>query len=372
MKKFLFIAGARPNFMKIAPLIRACLNHAEPIQPLLVHTGQHYDANMSGVFFEELGIPEPDFHLNVGGGSHAVQTARIMEAFEPVLLEAAPDMVVVVGDVNSTLACTLVAKKLDFPVAHVEAGLRSGDRTMPEEINRLMVDVVADLLLVSEPSGMDNLAAEGVDASRVKFIGNVMVDTLFYQRQKLVEVGTTSSVVEGFGVGGREFAVMTLHRPATVDDASVLTGVVDALKTIAAELPIIFPVHPRTRKNLESFGLDLGPNITLVEPLGYSEFLALWSNAAMVLTDSGGLQEETTALGIPCVTIRDNTERPVTVDQGSNRLAGRTSEGILEAYRAQRAAGLQSCRVDGWDGRAAERAVDAFVAFSASFGPAAH
>lgn len=361
MKKLLFIAGARPNFMKVAPLIRACAAHPEPIQPLLVHTGQHYDANMSGVFFAELGIPEPDFHLNVGGGSHAVQTARIMEAFEPVLLETQPDMVVVVGDVNSTLACTLVAKKLNFPVAHVEAGLRSGDRTMPEELNRLLVDSVADLLLVSEPSGIENLHAEGVADSRMRFVGNVMVDTLFYQREMLAAAGTMSNVLARFGLKPKGFAALTLHRPATVDDSDVLSDVVSALQTIAEEMPIIFPVHPRTKNNLARFELDVGPNITLIDPLGYSDFLALWSNAAVVLTDSGGLQEETTALCVPCVTIRDNTERPVTVAEGTNLVAGRTTEGILAAYSAQCGKGGGTCGVEGWDGHAAERAVAAMV-----------
>lgn len=353
--KIVNICGARPNFMKIAPLMEAY--RSEPgIRPLLVHTGQHYDEKMSKLFFDELEIPRPDINLEVGSGSHAQQTARIMDRFEPVVVEHKPDAIVVVGDVNSTIACALVASKLGVGVFHVEAGLRSFDRTMPEEINRVLTDGISDLLFVSEPSGMENLRKEGIPAAKAHFVGNVMIDTLEKHRHK----AEASKILETLRVSPRGYCVVTMHRPANVDDPAILGRLLDVFEEIHRDLAIIFPIHPRTRKNMETAGLlerfQKLPKLQLIEPQGYLDFLKLMANAAVVLTDSGGIQEETTILGVACLTLRENTERPVTIAQGTNRLVGMDPGRILGAYREVRSNGhRKGVRPEGWDGRAAQR-----------------
>jgi len=356
--KLINVCGARPNFMKIAPLMRAYRAHAK-LEPLIVHTGQHYDVNMSELFFRQLQIPEPDINLGVGSASHAAQTADIMTRFEPVVLEHRPDWVIVVGDVNSTIACALVATKLGVKVAHVEAGLRSFDRAMPEEINRLLTDAISDLLLVSEPSGLENLRNEGVPNEKIHFVGNVMIDTLQANRAKAEE----SRILDTLGLEPRGFNVVTLHRPSNVDDPATIGRIADTLDSIQRDLPTVFPMHPRTRANLARLGLatrfEQMKKLHLIDPVGYLDFLKLMSNAAVVLTDSGGIQEETTILGVWCLTIRENTERPVTLTSGTNTLVGTDPERILAAYRRCRQAPLNEPPVpDKWDGRAAERIAD--------------
>ncbi|MBK9128551.1 MAG: UDP-N-acetylglucosamine 2-epimerase (non-hydrolyzing) [Phycisphaerales bacterium] len=355
MITILNVCGARPNFMKIAPLMRAYRAHPT-IRPVLVHTGQHYDKNMSDLFFTQLQIPEPDVNLEVGSGSHAVQTAQIMQRFEPVVLEHRPQWVLVVGDVNSTIACGLVAVKLGVKLAHVEAGLRSFDRDMPEEVNRVLTDAISDLLFVSEPSGIENLRREGVSDGRVHFVGNVMIDTLRASRDQ----AERSPVLEQLGLRKGEYNVVTLHRPSNVDDPVTLGRIATAFEEIQKDLPIVFPMHPRTVANLEKLGLAgrfrAMAGLRIVEPLGYLDFMKLTANAAVVLTDSGGIQEETTILGVYCLTIRENTERPVTITQGTNQLVGTDPERIIAAYRRCRATPLRSAPVpDKWDGKAAER-----------------
>jgi len=357
MAKFLCVCGARPNFMKIAPIVDA-LDRSPDALRVLVHTGQHYDERMSRLFFEELGIPEPDLNLAVGSGSQAVQTADIMKRFEPVCLEHRPAWVVVVGDVNSTIACALVAVKLGIRVAHVEAGLRSFDRTMPEEINRVLTDAISDLLFVTEESGLQNLGHEGIEAQKVHFVGNVMIDTLLRSRERAAQ----SRILDDLALDSKRYAVVTLHRPSNVDRADVFRGILAALETIAADMPVIFPVHPRSRKNMKAIGLDdlaaRSPGLRLTEPLGYLDFVRLVSGAAVVLTDSGGIQEETTILSVPCLTLRDNTERPVTIKQGTNRLTGSHPDRIVAAYREVVAdPPVPTVMPDLWDGRAAERIV---------------
>lgn len=361
MKNVFLVAGARPNFMKIAPIVRAMQAH-RGLKFQIIHTGQHYDRDMNDVFFEELGIPEPDVYLAAGGGSHAQQTAKIMVAFEEYCVTNMPDAVLVVGDVNSTLACTIVAKKLGVPVAHVEAGLRSGDMSMPEEINRLVTDSISDWLFVTEPSAVDHLRREGKRESAIFHVGHVMVDNVLYQAQKLTLADKSNYESEVFKKraieNGSAYGVVTLHRPSNVDDEAVMTRIAGALREISNHLPLIFPVHPRTRKNMEKFKVDLGANVMLVGPQPYMSFLNLWMDAAVVLTDSGGLQEETTALGVPCVTIRDNTERPITVDEGSNVLVGTAPDRIFaEALKVLDGEGKRGRRPQLWDGKAAERIV---------------
>lgn len=355
MSTILNICGARPNFMKIAPLMRAYKQHAN-VRPILVHTGQHYDKNMSDLFFKQLRIPEPDINLGVGSGSHAVQTAEIMKRFEPVVAEHKPDWVVVVGDVNSTIACGLVATKLGVKLAHVEAGLRSFDRTMPEEINRLLTDAISDRLFVTEPSGLENLKHEGVPDEKVHFVGNVMIDTL----RANLEHARQSRILSELNLEPRGYNVVTLHRPSNVDDAAVFGRIACALEQIQADLPTVFPMHPRTVANLPRLGLDgrfaAMKNLRIIEPLGYLDFLRLMADAAVVLTDSGGIQEETTILGVWCLTIRENTERPITIDCGTNMLVGTDPDRITAAYRTRRAASPDGTRVpEKWDGKAAER-----------------
>ncbi len=356
MPRILLVAGARPNFMKIAPLVEAFA--AEPtVEQCLVHTGQHYDAAMSQVFFEELGIPRPDLELDVGSGSQAEQTARVMLAFEPVCIDWRPDVVVVVGDVNSTLGCALVAAKLGIRVAHVEAGLRSFDRSMPEEINRLLTDQISDLLFTTEPSGNENLHREGVAGDRVHFVGNTMIDTLLRHRERALRLdpGGDHAVESG------RYLLVTLHRPSNVDSQQILAGILEALGEIGIHTPVLFPMHPRTRRNIETF--DLGSrlgSIRVLEPLGYLPFLALMARAGVVVTDSGGIQEETTVLGVPCLTLRSNTERPITLERGTNRLVPSDPGAIGRAVRETltRSSGAQSpppSLPPLWDGRAAER-----------------
>ena len=362
MKSLYLVAGARPNFMKIAPIVRALQSHGG-LAYKIIHTGQHYDREMNEVFFEELGIPQPDIFMAAGGGSHAQQTGKIMLAFEELCNTERPDAVLVVGDVNSTLACSIVAKKLSIPVAHVEAGLRSGDMTMPEEINRVVTDSIADWFFVTEPSGIAHLKREGKPDAAIHYVGHVMVDNLLYQAEKLARSDTLGFETSNFKTvcanNDAQYGVVTLHRPSNVDSAEMLARIVSALRAIATELPLAFPVHPRTRGMLEKFGIDLGPNITLVGPQPYMSFLHLWKDAAVVLTDSGGLQEETTALGVPCITIRENTERPVTVDEGSNVVAGTDPARIVaEVRKVLRGEGKQGRRPHLWDGRAAQRIVE--------------
>lgn len=351
------IAGARPNFMKIAPLARALQSHGE-FDFRIVHTGQHYDRSMSDVFFEELGIPLPDHHLGCGGGSHAEQTAKIMVAYERLCNDERPDVVVVVGDVNSTLACSIVAKKFHIPVAHVEAGLRSGDRTMPEEINRLVTDAISDLFFVTEPSGVEHLRREGQPEASIHYVGHVMVDNVIYQKKLLDSEPLTDGLSVDFKRNHGDYGVVTMHRPSNVDDPETLHRVTGALRRISESLPLAFPVHPRTLANMEKYGIDPGGRILLLEPMAYMDFLNLWKDARMVLTDSGGLQEETTALGVPCITLRENTERPITIDEGSNVLAGTNPEMIVaEAQRVLDGNVKAGRRPRLWDGAAAERIV---------------
>jgi len=314
---------------------------------------------MSDVFFEELGIPEPHYHLGCGGGTHAEQTGKIMVAYEKLCADEPPDLVMVVGDVNSTLACALVAKKFQIPVAHIEAGLRSGDRAMPEEINRLATDAISDLFFVTEPSGRDNLLREGQPEKDVHFVGHVMVDNLLYQRDKLEAEPLSEGGSVEIKKGLDEYGVITMHRPSNVDDPAVFAGLAKALKRIAEKVPLVFPVHPRTRANMEKFGIDLGPGVKLADPMGYMDFLNLWKDAKIVLTDSGGLQEETTALGVPCLTMRENTERPITISEGTNLLVGTDPAVIVaEAMKVLGGETKTGSRPELWDGRAAVRIVE--------------
>ncbi len=361
--RILHVVGARPNFMKIAPLMAAL--DAEPgVEQVLVHTGQHYDERMSAGFFADLGIRAPDENLEVGSGTHAVQTARVMTAFEPVLERYAPDLVVVVGDVNSTLACALVAAKRNVPVAHVEAGLRSRDRAMPEEINRIVTDQLADLLLTPSRDADVNLRAEGIPAERIHFVGNIMIDTLLRQLEGARALGMPAR----HGVRRGEYVLVTLHRPSNVDDPATLGEIFRALAELAESRPVLFPIHPRTRTRADEAGLlPLLGGVRLLEPLGYSEMLGLTDGAGLVLTDSGGLQEETTALGVPCLTLRDSTERPVTVDEGTNTLVpDRSAVSILAA--ARNAGGTAGRIPEAWDGRTGERIARVFVEWHAMRG----
>jgi UDP-N-acetylglucosamine 2-epimerase (non-hydrolysing) len=376
MIRLLGVVGARPNFMKIAPIVAELKNHPA-IEHCLVHSGQHYDELLSGNFFADLGLPQPDVNLQVGSGSHAAQTAEIMKRIEPVLLDYKPQMVLVVGDVNSTLAAALTAAKLGIGVAHIEAGLRSFDMTMPEEINRKLTDAVSSLLFVTEQSGVENLKREGVPAEKIFLVGNVMIDSLLQHR----EIASRSPLLDQLsmrrnGSSCRPYGVLTLHRPSNVDDPETLHGILRAVSALAAELPIFFPVHPRTRKNIESFGLlrylassfersatgsPAGKNdagIFPLDPLGYLDFLSLNDGARIVLTDSGGIQEETTVLGVPCLTLRENTERPATVQHGSNQVVGVDSDRILAAARSILSNPARPFeRPPLWDGKAARRIV---------------
>lgn len=360
MKKVLHIVGARPNFMKVAPLYKVIAERGRLAQ-VLVHTGQHYDVKMSDVFFTDLGMPAPDVHLGIGSGSHGEQTARTMLELEKVFLKEKPDLVSVVGDVNSTLAGALVASKMGILISHVEAGLRSFDNRMPEEINRIVTDRIADLLLTPSPDADANLLKEGADPSRIHFVGNVMIDSLLASKARADQLTTLADL----GLAPRGYAVCTLHRASNVDDPKVLGGLISALAQVAERLPIIFPVHPRTRKMLADKGLggllERAPGLRLVEPMGYLEFLALTSQARLILTDSGGLQEESTALGVPCLTLRENTERPITVEQGTNLVVGIDPVRICEAAEQILDGNGKKGRVpDLWDGRTSERIADVY------------
>jgi UDP-N-acetylglucosamine 2-epimerase (non-hydrolysing) len=362
MPKLLLVAGARPNFMKVAPVIREIQRRAPHFEYRLVHTGQHYDEGMSDVFFRDLGIPKPQHHLNVGSGSHAVQTAKIMTAFEPVLDRERPDCVLVVGDVNSTLACSIVAKKQQYKVGHVEAGLRSRDLAMPEEINRMVTDAISDYFFVTEKSGVENLLREGHGPEHVYFVGHVMIDNLFYELEQLERADASKFISTLLKREYPRYGVVTLHRPSNVDDRATLSGICDGLSALSQSIPLIFPVHPRTRARLDEFALRAPPKLHLLEPLGYRDFLNLMKDAAVVLTDSGGLQEETTALGIPCLTIRENTERPITVTEGTNRIVGTSPRRIMEEGRAALAAVRATpVRPEKWDGQASVRILDALA-----------
>lgn len=372
--KIIIVAGARPNFMKVAPLLhaigrhnRARVNGTPEIVPFLVHTGQHYDEKMSSVFFAELGIPAPDVNLEVGSGSHAVQTANIMIRFEPVCERERPDWVLVVGDVNSTMACALVASKMGIRVAHVEAGLRSFDRTMPEEINRLVTDSIADLLLTPSEDGNENLAHEGVPAAKIQLVGNIMIDSLLANLEK---VGR-STILSRLNVEKRRFIYVTLHRPSNVDTKESLTSIMGAFAEISRRMPVIFPMHPRTRARLTEFGIEVGgANITILDPVGYHDSLALTQSARCVVTDSGGLQEESTFFKTPCLTLRPNTERPITISAGSNRLI-KTDE-VFERLDEVLGGGETRGRVPAlWDGKTSERIIEALIHYKEPAGEAA-
>lgn len=365
----ILVAGARPNFMKIAPLLRALRAHADAFRPILVHTGQHYDRDMSAVFFEQLGIPPPDISLEAGSGTHGEQTARVLERFERFLmgLNDTRSCVVVVGDVNSTMACALAATKLHLPVAHVEAGLRSFDRSMPEEVNRVVTDAIADLLLVSEPSGEENLRREGVAEERMRFVGNVMIDTLVHE----LPAATVLNMPARFGLRAGEFAVVTLHRPSNVDDETMLTSLVGFFEDVSRQLAIVWPRHPRAKKQLDRCGLTdrltRAVRIITTDPLSYRELVGLLAHARVAITDSGGIQEETSYLGVPCITLRPSTERPVTVTLGTNTVAG-SDLGYARDLVSQAIAGQykKGSNIPGWDGRASERIAAALRASWAS------
>ena len=407
--KILTVVGARPNFMKVAPIIGAINEHnrrlladvagrpeseAEMIQHILVHTGQHYDELMSGSFFSDLNLPKPDIHLGVGSASHAVQTAEIMKKFEEVLLAEKPDIVVVVGDVNSTLACALVTSKISFDsrgsrplVAHVEAGLRSFDRSMPEEINRILTDHASDLLFVTEESGLRNLSNEGVPPDKVHFAGNTMIDSLLSFKEKAQQstILERLALVRQAGKNGgansvTRYALLTLHRPSNVDNRDVFSNIIEALEELATDCPVVFPVHPRTQRRIKEFGFQFNlsgdarkhkrnvqasgnwrEGIFLTDPLGYLDFLCLMKHATLVVTDSGGIQEETTILGVPCVTVRENTERPITVESGTNTIAGTRTDTIKDAIRRQLARKEDNRVPRNWDGRAGSRIIDVLV-----------
>ena len=356
------VVGARPNFMKMAPILRAMAAHTPPMPVLLVHTGQHYDKDMSDRLFDDLRLPRPDVNLEVGSATHAVQTAEVMRRFEPIVDNHKPSCVIVVGDVNSTLACALVAVKKGVPVAHIEAGLRSFDRAMPEEINRILTDQISDRLYLTERTAQDNLAREGIPAERVSFVGNVMIDSVVFGRTNAPKAQST---LLAHGVDPKlldypaGYGVVTLHRPSNVDDADTLRALLGVLGEVAADLPLVFALHPRTRSNIDRFGLSdlIDPaRMVMLPPQGYLDMLGLMAGATVVLTDSGGLQEETTALGVPCLTLRENTERPITVDQGTNMLVGRDRSAILAAMQDILGGRGKRGRVpEYWDGRAAER-----------------
>lgn len=362
MIKVINVAGARPNFMKVAPIVAAMNRRSSEFQSILVHTGQHYGASMSDSFFRDLEMPEPDVDLGVGSASHAVQTAGVIQAFEPYVIHEKPDWVIVVGDVNSTVACALVCAKLGVKVAHVEAGLRSRDRTMPEEINRILTDQIAELLLTPSLDANENLRAEGIPEERIRFVGNVMIDSLCAS----LERSKHSQVLADLSMKKREYAVLTLHRPSNVDEKGAFARILDALEKIARRLPIIFPAHPRTRRMIDELGLterteDI-KGLFVIDPVGYLDFVHLVSNAKLVLTDSGGIQEETTVLGIPCITLRENTERPITVEMGTNVLAGTDTDKIVTAvnHALDNPPDQSKLRVPPlWDGKTADRILDA-------------
>jgi UDP-N-acetylglucosamine 2-epimerase (non-hydrolysing) len=362
MKTVIHVVGARPNYMKIAPVMEA-LRTAADVRQVLINTGQHYDESMAGGFLRELELPRPDRDLGVGSGTHAVQTARVMMAFEEICLAERPDLVVVVGDVNSTMAASLVAAKLVIPIAHVEAGLRSFDRTMPEEINRIVTDRLADLLLTPSRDGNDKLRAEGTPEEKIHLVGNVMIDTL----RRHLPMARLERIRDRIRVDEGAYAVLTLHRPSNVDRPDVFREIIRAVGIVGSRMPVVFPVHPRTRSRLNEFGLEAELNgAILTEPLGYIDFLSLTSHARMVLTDSGGLQEESTALGIPCLTLRENTERPVTVTHGTNRVVGTRTADIVNGFEQALVTTYEGKIPELWDGHASERVADVISRFLSS------
>jgi UDP-N-acetylglucosamine 2-epimerase (non-hydrolysing) len=360
--KILNIVGARPNLPKIGPLMREMGRHPQ-IEPILVHTGQHYDEKLSDIFFRQMGIPAPHVNLEVGSGSHATQTAEILKRIEPVLLEQKPDVVLVVGDVNSTIAVSLAAAKLGIPVAHVEAGLRSFDRGMPEEINRILTDALAEYLFITEEDAAEHLLREGRPKEAIFFVGNVMIDSLrhFLPMAQKSLIGGELSLKNGAHGGNpwKRFAVLTLHRPSNVDSTEKLSELMGAINAVAQEIPVIFPAHPRTQQRLTQSGIQHHPNLRVIPPVGYLDFLCLLSKATLVLTDSGGIQEETTALGVPCLTLRENTERPITISQGTNQLVGTDPAKIVAAAQEVLSGKSKAGRIPPlWDGHAAERIVE--------------
>lgn len=357
MKKVISVVGARPNFIKIAPIHRSFLRYKSEIDHKICHTGQHFDEKMSKIFFDELKMPRPDFYLGIGGGSHAEQTSRIMIEFEKILLDEKPDLVIVPGDVNSTLAASLVASKLHIPIAHVESGLRSFDRKMPEEINRVLTDHISDYLFVTERSGLINLEHEGIDADKIYFTGNVMIDNLVNFLPNIEK----SAIVGELGLNRGKYVLVTFHRPSNVDEQQNLSELVNALNRVGELRKVVFPVHPRTRKNLEKYGLfeKIDDHVIILEPIGYIDFLALTKNAELVITDSGGIQEETTFLGVQCITARDSTERPVTSEIGTNHMIGTDLDKVVLAAEKILSGNLkEGQRPDLWDGKASERITD--------------
>ena len=358
-KPIILVVGARPNFMKIAPIYAELQSRGQEL--ILLHTGQHYDDNMSKVFFDDLGMPKPDIYMGIGSGSHAYQTGTVMIEFEKICQEKDPSMVVVVGDVNSTVACTIVCAKMGIPCAHVEAGLRSFDRDMPEEINRILTDSVADLLLTPSPDGDEHLRAEGIAEKRIIRVGNVMIDSLYNNLAR----AESSSIQDDLGLED-DYSILTLHRPSNVDDQEIFAGIISALEVIGKEIQIVFPMHPRTEKMAKQFSLYERiasiPRIKITGPVGYLDFVALMSNSKLVLTDSGGLQEETTALGIPCITLRENTERPITVTEGTNTIVGCDPELIKSTALDALTTGGKSGRIpEMWDGKTAHRIADVLI-----------
>ncbi|MCU7863511.1 MAG: UDP-N-acetylglucosamine 2-epimerase (non-hydrolyzing) [Candidatus Thiodiazotropha sp. (ex Lucinoma borealis)] len=361
-KKLIYIVGgARPNFMKIAPIVRA-LNNCNKLEYRIVHTGQHYDHDMNDVFFKELGIPEPDYFMSAGGGSHSEQTGKIMLLFEKYCLNEMPDAVLVVGDVNSTLACSIVTKKLNLKLIHVEAGLRSNDKTMPEEINRIVTDSISDIYFVTESSGVDNLLLEGKPENSIYFVGHVMIDNLLYQLNQMQHnaeiIKSIAQFKEVLNIDLNNYGVVTLHRPSNVDNKKVLSDIIEALNEISLKIPLVFSVHPRTKAQIEKFKIKTSNRILSIKPQPYMNFLSLWKDSAIVLTDSGGLQEETTALGVPCITIRENTERPITISEGTNVLSGTSKNSIIEkALNIINGMSMKNRIPEKWDGKAAIRIV---------------
>ncbi len=355
--KIISVAGARPNFMKVAPLHWEFKKHEDKVKHLICHTGQHYDYNMSKVFFDDLNLPEPNFYLGVGSGTHAEQTAKIMLKFEKIIIEEKPDLVIVVGDVNSTLACSLTAVKLGVKVAHVEAGLRSFDKSMPEEINRILTDHISDFLFVTEKSGVQNLKREGIDDKKIFFVGNVMIDTLIHLLPKI----ECSDILQKLNLFPKEYILVTLHRPSNVENENFLLKLVEVFQELSQVQKVIFPVHPRTRLNIEKLGLNgrLKDRVMLLEPLGYIDFINLLKNSSLVITDSGGVQEESTFLGIQCITVRNNTERPVTVEIGTNHLVGTDLSKVLEHSMNVLGGKIKSGKIpELWDGKSSKRIVE--------------
>lgn len=357
MKKIISVVGARPNFIKIAPIHKSFQKYKSEINHLICHTGQHFDEKMSKVFFDELQMPKPDYYLGIGGGSHAVQTSRIMVEFEKILLEEKPDLVIVPGDVNSTIAASLVASKLHIPVAHVESGLRSFDRKMPEEVNRVLTDHISDYLFVTEKSGITNLENEGIDSQKVYFTGNVMIDSLVNFMPHI----DRSEIVNELGIESGKYVLATFHRPSNVDEEDSLSRLISSVNEISKLRTVVFPIHPRTRNNLKKYGLfdKIGDNIIVLEPIGYIDFLSLTKNAELVITDSGGIQEETTFLGVQCITVRDNTERPITSEIGTNHMIGTDFDKVIIAAKEILSGKIKDgVKPDLWDGKASERIVD--------------